>query len=289
MGYGIIFTGNKSYIFVILSKKVLVFCNCLDQSLLCDQTTPFSHLPIITKVCYNNRHIIKLILNHFMNNHHNPNISPLPAGDLQPQTLTTLGLVGTSFSATVRYENTQINKKGLTKILGRLLKKLPLFDDKPITLDIDLACLALDKQHQLLETIWYGKLRNTNQSIRHYGDALFGARNFDESLATQEEIHIRPDELDTQIQHLIFIASANRSLKYAQKGSFSFIDNEEHTASQIDTDKLPKGCRSMLLWHLNKKGTDWQLHAPTLPLTGKVDSDTPIKVLAEIQSYLNNQ
>lgn len=224
-----------------------------------------------------------------MNNQHNLDNPPLPTSDLQPQTLTSLGLLGTSFSATVRYENTQIHKKGLTKILGKLLKKLPLFDDKPITLDIDLACLALDNQHQLLEIIWYGKLRNDNQSIRHHGDALFGARNFDESLATQEEIHIRPNELDAQIQHLVFVVSANRSLKHAQKGSLTFIDNEEHTACQIDTDKLPKGCRSMLVWHLNKKGTDWQLHAPTLPLTGKVNSNTPTKVLTEIQSYLNNQ
>lgn len=220
-----------------------------------------------------------------MNNQDNTNDSTALERHFEPKTLTALGLMGTSFSATVRYEHTQICKKGLAKLLG----KLPFFDGKPTTLDIDLSCFSLNQSLELIDTIWYGNLRNANHSIRHKGDALFGARNFDESLTTQEEIHIRPNELDDSVHHLLFIINANRSLHYAQKGEFILLDNEENIAHAIDARTLPKGCRSMLLWHLSKKGSDWQLHIPKLALSHSVNDNNLSAILHTVQQYLNNR
>ena len=86
-------------------------------------------------------------------------------------------------------------------------------------MDIDLSCFVYDKAFNILETIWYGNLRNANESIRHHGDALVGAKSFDDSLIQQEQIQIKLDKLLKEAHHLVFVLSSyhNQPLKKAKK------------------------------------------------------------------------
>ncbi len=204
------------------------------------------------------------------------------------QTLTELMLVGTSLLATVRYHETSLPKRGMDALLG----KLPLIGSAPIAMDLDLSCLLFDKQFGLVDMVWYGKLRTDDEAIRHGGDALSGAKSFEDSLINQEEIRIRPDEIDERIAHMVFVLTShhNQPIRLAKKGVASLMDNEQNIAHSVLLDTLPKSCQAVLTWHLAKDGADWRIDAPLLPLTINRQSDKqPQALIQQVTSLLSGQ
>lgn len=204
-----------------------------------------------------------------------------------PKTLNELGLIGSSLNISLSYQETIIAKSGMQK----LLSKLPLMDKSPTTsMDLDLSCLLFDINHQFMEAIWYGRLRNDNQSIRHSGDALLGAKNFEQSLISQEEIRLRPDEFDPATHHLIFVLSSHhrQSVHLANKGVVQLSDNENNIADSVALSDLPES-QAFILWHLHKHEQDWQVIAPMQPMTTDFVRADGIEQLAwNIKQYLHN-
>lgn len=196
------------------------------------------------------------------------------------QTLTELGLDGVSLSVCLHYQDTRLPKQGLAAILGKL--PLPMTNSRPVAMDIDLGCVLFDQSYQPLDLIWYARLRNDNESIRHSGDALIGSRNFEESLIHQEQIRLRPDEIEKQVYHIAFVVSSyrNQDLNLANKGSLQFLDNENHSAHSLELASLPKNCQTLLAWVLSRYDQDWQLQAPMLPLNTTRQSHKRLDLLA---------
>lgn len=196
--------------------------------------------------------------------------TPAPSAPLieffEDQKLNHLGLTGSSLHACVDYDETLVPKRGLDALLG----KLPLGSSAPLSMDIDLYCLVFDRQHQLLEQIWYGNLRNDSASIRHKGDALIGAQCFEDSLISQEEIWIRPNELDEQCHQLVFVMASyhNQPLRLANKGIATFRDNEYNIAHRIELSQLDKKTCAIIAWQLTRDGGDFRLSAPLAALDG---------------------
>lgn len=193
------------------------------------------------------------------------------------KTLNALGLMGTSLLACVRYHKTELPKRGLAALLSRL----PKMSRKPVAMDLDLACLIYDHSHQLIDHVWYGKLRNSNESIRHAGDALTGARDFEESLINQEEIRIRPDELPDDISRLVFVLTSyhDQPIRLAQKGIATLMDNEGNIAHSFDTTTAERTTQAILLWQLDKNGTDFVLSCPLKSLPAQSIQDKSIEAL----------
>lgn len=222
----------------------------------------------------------------------NPNQHTDLQAFFEPSSLTSLGLIGSSICACLRYHDTALPKRGAAAWLGKLpiLKSLPAFDKKPVPMDVDLACLAFDASFGVLEKIWYGNLRSGDEVIRHDGDALVGARNFEENLINQEEIRVRIDALNPQIHQLVFVLSSHHDqpLHLAKKGAVFLMDNEQHIAHSVDLATL-NGVQSLILWTLTRTGNDWQLSAPmhTLPAT-RHDKHIDNIALA-VQDYLRKQ
>lgn len=183
-----------------------------------------------------------------------------------PKTLTQLGLIGVNLLACVSYADTKLEKTGMQALLGKLpiLKTLTPFKSPLCDLDIDLSCAVLDKHGKVLEVLWFGNLRNHNQSIRHSGDALRGSHSFEESLVYQEEISIKLSELDESVQHLVFFVSSYQGcdLNLAQKGVIKLMDNEGNTAHKLCVDELDKDTNAIIAWHIQKQGDDFLLTVP---------------------------
>ncbi|WP_294033506.1 TerD family protein [uncultured Moraxella sp.] len=212
-------------------------------------------------------------------------VAPLAISPLSEHSLIELGLLGNSLVACVSYHETKLARRGL----DALLAKLPIMPKGSIALDIDLSCLMYDHQHQLVDCVWYGQLRNTNESIRHGGDALNGAINFEESLINQEEIRLRPDEIDASVSHLVFVMTSyhHQPLRLAQKAVASFMDNEQNIAHQFKLDTLPKDCTALITWHLHRSGDDWLIQSPLMPITPARQSEQHINTLdTAIKEYL---
>lgn len=176
-----------------------------------------------------------------------------------PKTLTELGIIGKHLLVKLSYGDTLLDKTGSSAWLGKLpiTKKLTPFKAKQHSMDIDLSCVALDNVGEVLSVIWYGNLRNANQSIRHTGDTLRGSVDFEESLQPQESIWVRLQELPENVAHLVFVVSSEHDLSLAHKGMVVLADDEKHHAQKIDFQHLNASTKTIIAWHVQRKAEDF--------------------------------
>lgn len=207
----------------------------------------------------------------------------------KPQTLTQLGVIGTSLVVSIEYEETTFAKTGGQALLHKLpiAKNLTPFKSSTQSMDVDLSCVTLDRAGNVLETIWYGKLRNENQSIRHAGDALCGAVATKHSPLIQEDIRIRLQELDDTIHHLIFFISSyhKHALNHAKKGMTKITDNEGNVAHKFHFDSIDKGVTCLIAWHIKRHENDFLIGTPLKEVTMTTKhSKSFVKDLADLAS-----
>lgn len=186
----------------------------------------------------------------------------------------------------ISYHFTSLKKRGL----AAWLSKLPLVSDAATPVDIDLSCVLLDKKFSVLEQIWYGKLRNANESIRHHGDALIGATNLEESLIQQEQIELRLGQLPDDVCHAVILLSNyhNQPLAATKKGVAFFGDKTNPKARQISFEQIEPDCHALIAWQLSRHDDDWQLTTPMraikLPkLTSQSADDIGISISQAVQ------
>lgn len=190
---------------------------------------------------------------------------------LAPKTLTECGITGTHMTASVWYASTTFKKGGIHRLLKKLpiIKNLTPIKDDVLKMDLDLSCVVLDHQKQVLSVIWYGNLQNDDNSIWHEGDALGGAVDFEDALHPQEQIHVALGKLSKSVHELLFYLTSHHKhdLSLAQKGTLKLADNEQTTLYKHTLQDLPKGTHGVLLWHFIKQGEDFLVKAPLMPIT----------------------
>ncbi len=219
--------------------------------------------------------------------------SPAPDWELEqrfvPKALSELGVQGVSLVLSLSYAQTAFAKVGMDAWLTKLpvLKSLTPFKSDERLQDLDISCVVLDKQSHVLETVWYGNLRNANQSVRHTGDSLQGATTFEENFISQEEIHIRLKELPQAAHHLLFFVSSfyKHPLSLAKKGMVRLSDNEYQNIYKLSLDTLDKHTHALLFCHLQKIDGEFLLDVPLKSIQIKdTNPQDFIKTLTDISS-----
>ncbi|WP_066800145.1 TerD family protein [Moraxella oblonga] len=207
---------------------------------------------------------------------------------LVPTTLHQLDITGNSLLIKLSYGNTQLNKTGINALLGKMpiLKKLTPFKAKQQSMDIDLSCVALDNTGKALSVIWYGNLRNTNHSIRHTGDTLRGAVNFEESLHPQETITVRLHELPDEVHHLVFFVNSEHDLSLAHKGMVILTDDEKHHAQKIDFHHLNADTKAIIAWHIHRQDDDFAVYTPAKSIQLNLNPNTFANLLSQFAKDL---
>lgn len=198
----------------------------------------------------------------------------------EPQTLSQLNITGHHLIASVSYHRTKLPKTGIIAKLCSVFKKPA---DK-VDMDIDLACVVFDKNREPIDTIWYGKLRNHNQSIRHAGDALIGADSFEKTLINQEQITVRLTELSDQIAHMVFVIQSHHKqpLNLADHGVFELKDNDGNLVHKYNAAALERGTQAVMAWYLKRDGDDWRVSAPFDAIKNSAITDS----ISQIQNKL---
>lgn len=227
-----------------------------------------------------------------MNDHNSslPKSSGQSKKTFEAKTLTQLGILGIGLKACVSYLDSEFEKMGMDALLTKLpiLKTLTPFKSQTRSMDIDLSCVVLDKSGYVLDTIWYGNLRNDNESLRHTGDGLSGAKNFAESLINQEEIHVRLHELSNNAHHVLFFISSyhHHDLCHAKKGMGELMDNEGILIHKFLFDGLSKKGRAVIAWHIKRQGDDFLIDAPLMPIEiPKTDPDNFSQAIIECAKH----
>lgn len=203
----------------------------------------------------------------FMNTpHHNPQ-NPSNALDVffEPKTLTDLAVQGNILTFSVHYEAIEFEKTGFLALARKLplLKSMTPFRSKSLGMDIDLSCAVLDDNHQVLDKVWYGHVRGLNESIRYVG-GLCGANNFEETLAPQESISVRLQELPSNAKWLIFVISSyhKHPLAHAKKGVARLTDNEHRLIHDFEFDGTPADEYGMVAWVIERYGEEFRISTP---------------------------
>ncbi len=78
-----------------------------------------------------------------------------------------------------------------------------MFSTPPAAVDLDASCVVLDAQKNIIETVWFRQLRNSNGSIQHTGDNRTGEGDGDD-----EVIKIDLSKLPAQASQLVFVINS---------------------------------------------------------------------------------
>lgn len=222
-----------------------------------------------------------------------PNPEPTPQQALEqrfiPRALSELGVQGVNLQVSLSYADTIFAKVGMDAWLTKLpkLKSLTPFRSHKRSQDLDISCVVLDEQCNVVDSIWYANLRNANQSLRHTGDSLQGASTYEENFINQEEIHVRLKELPDTAHHLLFFVSSfyKHPLARANKGVVILSDNENRNIYKLSLDTLEKHTHALLLCHLQKIDGEFLLDMPLKAVDIKdTQPQAFIKTLADLSS-----
>lgn len=193
--------------------------------------------------------------------------SPPLAAHFDPKPLRQIGFLGSQLLATTSHQPTELEKTGV----AALLAKLPFSSDEPVPMDIDVACGLYDEKGTLLELVWYGNLRSSDQSVRHGGDTFIGMNAAYRPSLVEEHLFVRFYELPKEVHRLgIFVHSHSKAdLNLAVAGKVSLTDNEGQLIHEIPFAALDDGITGICAWQLLRTfDDDFRLSALLEPIKG---------------------
>ncbi len=185
--------------------------------------------------------------------------------------LSDFGLVDDLYLS-LNYHYIKIPKKGF----------IARYKKQKVPLDIDLACALYDIEGNLVDLVWFKKLRDDSESIIHHGDEMHGYRSKDERIIHRqakkqhkedpieahpeqhirelhelspidlETIHIQLAKLPKNIHQVALLATSYQDSPMYQVpiGTIELEDVEGNSALRVDLTYLPKDCTSLWLCSL---------------------------------------
>ncbi len=195
--------------------------------------------------------------------------------------LKTMGLSNTLYFS-MEFTYTKVQKKGFVNKFKK--NKHPM--------DIDVACLLFDDNKECIEKIWYKKLRDSSEAIRHNGDDLHGHRpnkiidNLD-LRKDLEQIELRLDKLKTDVQQIVLIVSSytGDALAKVKNGKINLDDENANQAMTSIFSNLPNDCHTLWVATIKRANNDWLFEEIKKPIDS-FDPKSLEKVVQEISKKL---
>lgn len=150
---------------------------------------------------------------------------------------------------TSAHQPTFVAKTGKAKLLA----KLPLGDDSPVALDIDIGCGLYDGQGVCLDVAWYGKLRACDDAVRLHGDTFVGMQKDYLPTWVEESLSVRLAMLPQQVQTvaLFLRTQGDYALRQAQAGKV-ILKDDHHSLSEIAYSEFADS-QSACVWQIKRK------------------------------------
>ena len=148
--------------------------------------------------------------------------------------------------------------------------------------DLDAACLVMDKTNNLIELVWYKNLRTRDDSIQHLGDSMTGQDRGDldreNGLVDQESMLIQLNQLAPSVETLLFCVCSHgghdfRSIKHAHFRLMNARTGDELV--RFDLSQQGKNTGIMLARLTRNADQGWSLQALGEP----VDAQTPDQMI----------
>ncbi|MGF1742688.1 tellurium resistance TerZ family protein [Vibrio profundum] len=146
------------------------------------------------------------------------------------------------------------------------------------SIDLDASCVLIDESKQIVDTVWFQKLRSMFDAVVHQGDNLTGAGDGDD-----EQIKIALNKIPQAVKYLAITVNSfsGQSFKSVANAYCRVID--ENTGEMCRFTLTEQGDHTGLFIGLfTREGSEWMFTSKGVPLSGrtvKSMSDTLVQYL----------
>lgn len=155
--------------------------------------------------------------------------------------------------------------------------------------DLDAACLVMDKTNNLIELVWYKNLRTRDDSIQHLGDSTTGTDRGDlddeNGLTDQESMLIDLNQLAASVETLLFCVCSHGGHTFQNIKQAHFRLMNARTGDELvrfDLSQQGKNTGLMLARLARNADQGWSLQALGEP----VDAQTPDQMIEFAQQWV---
>lgn len=155
--------------------------------------------------------------------------------------------------------------------------------------DLDAACLVMDKTNNLIELVWYKNLRTRDDSIQHLGDSTTGTDRGDlddeNGLIDQENMLIELSQLAPSVETLLFCVCSHGGHNFRNIKQAHFRLMNARTGDELvrfDLSQHGKNTGLMLARLARNADQGWSLQALGEP----VDAQTPDQMIEFAQQWV---
>eukprot|EP00917_Polyrhabdina_sp_WS-2016_P026216 GHVP01056281.1.p1 GENE.GHVP01056281.1~~GHVP01056281.1.p1 ORF type:complete len:236 (+),score=29.32 GHVP01056281.1:480-1187(+) len=138
-------------------------------------------------------------------------------------------------------------------------------ESRPKKLDLDVSCVILDKDSELLDAVYYNRLETLGGSIKHSGDNRSGNGAGDNELITVL-LNKLPKEVDTLI-FIINMFSPGKSFQDV-KSAYCRVFEEQGEICRYNIKDFNES-EGLILAQVYKKQSRWIIQALGIPVTGR--------------------
>jgi tellurium resistance protein TerZ len=170
---------------------------------------------------------------------------------------------------------------------GAIERKSWLGGMKKEAVDLDASCILYDGSKNIIDVIYFGKLKSTDGAVKHSGDDLTGDMDGDDGL-DNEIITLNFNRLNSNVDHVAFVLNSFQGHDFSTipfasiriyEGTPSRVNNV-HAKYDVANDSHFAGHVSMVLGVFYKRNDEWKFKA-----IGEPTKDRKLEQTAETVKF----
>ncbi len=145
----------------------------------------------------------------------------------------------------------------------------------PMDVDLDASCLLFDEQGNLVDNIFFNKLKSSCRNVIHTGDNRTGDGDGDD-----EQIKVKLNSLDSRVKHVVFTVNAFsvgvsfNNVENAFCRLFNEVDGKEMVRTELDSSGTHN---AIIMAKVTRTNGDWEFKALLEPCQGRTsDQIAPV-------------
>ena len=137
-------------------------------------------------------------------------------------------------------------------------------------IDLDASCLMFDENNNLVDNVWFRKLKSSDGSVRHSGDNLTGEGDGDD-----ETIRVKLSEVPSNVKTLVFTINSYRGQTFNEvKDCFCRLFDTATQQEYCRFNLAEKGSHTgKIMARVYRHNGEWKIAAEGIPCNGKTFQD----------------
>lgn len=138
------------------------------------------------------------------------------------------------------------------------------------SIDLDASCLMFDENKNLVDNVWFRKLKSSDGSIKHSGDNLTGEGEGDD-----EKIRVKLSEVPANVKTLVFTINSYRGQKFdAVKNCYCRLFETNNQQEYCKFNLAEKGNHTgKIMAKVYRHNGEWKMSAEGIPCNGQTFQD----------------